>query len=492
MPIKDSLSKCDTYSNPFDTKNYGIKTHRNEPAHKATSFTKDVLEISQETVKKDAMQYLDSAANRVPSGLYVVVCRVGKYTFLALTMPPYFLLFAFPKWLFVQLIPTAAKTIVRPLLSLVKIVQNSIKVAVHVIWQPIMRFFHRIELAMKKFGKKVSVVGSRIKETVNRVFNKTIAFITRPFKQAYKQAYEMVKGVFHAITHPLATMKQMSQAMVRPVIHVFKRIATRVSALKEKGSKTLKNVRKWVSNKTETWSQGLQGTFASAAQLANHITQWIWRTANAPIEKIGKGFKSLKGHLNGLFKPVAKGIEAMFQVVRQQIERLKEKVVHLVEPLQRFGESMAKQSREFFNQGKAFATEVIQSVYKHLPEHVQRFLTENPWVLLLRRLIKVFWKLMAAPIKLVVYILRRAWNTAQQIPGTVKNTMEKVSTGAKQCWEYILAPVKQVKRAGITVLRTIVYWSLIIIILFGYTVGFACRLVVNSTGRAMERLRMKA
>ena len=49
MVIRDSISKFD-YTNPYDTKQYPFQTPASRASHVERSFTKDVLEISEDNL----------------------------------------------------------------------------------------------------------------------------------------------------------------------------------------------------------------------------------------------------------------------------------------------------------------------------------------------------------------------------------------------------------------------------------------------------------
>lgn len=100
----DSCSRCDPnqYSSLYDVrKRSDIKL---EPIAATRPIHKDTIEISRDKLKEEALNRLRHTSK------YVIAqnsfMRIGKYLFLAVAFPPYFIIYGLPKWICIEGLPT--------------------------------------------------------------------------------------------------------------------------------------------------------------------------------------------------------------------------------------------------------------------------------------------------------------------------------------------------------------------------------------------------
>jgi hypothetical protein len=99
----DSLSRCDPnqYSSIYDVRKRPDIKH--EPVAATRPIHKDTIEISRDKLKEEALNRLRHTSK------YMIAqnsfMRIGKYLFLAVALPPYFVIYGLPKWILVEGIP---------------------------------------------------------------------------------------------------------------------------------------------------------------------------------------------------------------------------------------------------------------------------------------------------------------------------------------------------------------------------------------------------
>lgn len=108
MPSKgvyrDSIGKCDMYSNPYDTR---MQSHPAIVKNRADKFlhSKDSLASPQWKLEKDIFLKIQSKEFAAGSGKWKILVLIGKYAFLAAVLPPYIFCYGIPKWLLTSLLP---------------------------------------------------------------------------------------------------------------------------------------------------------------------------------------------------------------------------------------------------------------------------------------------------------------------------------------------------------------------------------------------------
>lgn len=475
MAVKDSLSKCTTYSNPYDTKSYPIRTQQNGPSHLSTSFTKDVLEISEGKLKKDAQAHLDSAASRIPTGLYVVICKVGKYTFLALFIPPYFLLYTMPKWLFSVAAPAAFEAVSRPIVRLAKMIKKAIETTIHSIWQPVMHFFQRVNAKIKQMTQLILSANRK----AIKAFKSSLAAISRPFQEAFQRVFALLRKLRDF--NPFSRMKQFSASFRQVVANVFNQSLESFDRFKQKIANRLKKNQEWVLSKGALLFQNLKNTFQSSSQMANRAVAWLGQMAKAPFQAISRGYQGVKNRIKESVQPfktmLSHQTERLQFFIKRSGQKFKEGVTSLLRPFHRLGQSTARQFKQLFQKGSAAAERMIAI----LPQGVQRFLQESRMLTLLRQFIGWLFRLILLPLKVFGRLVKGAFNAVIQVPLNITKRAVLIKSSISGFWGFITRFFEKIQRGGVYVLKKTVYWFLITILLFGFTFLFIGRSIAKAT-----------
>lgn len=487
MVVRDSVSKCD-YSNPYGDK---FALHKGSAAsHVSTSFTKDVLEISEDKLKKEAMAHLDSAANRVPSGLYVVICRVGKYTFLALTLPPYFLFYMIPKWMLTTAIPEVLKGVWNPVARLIKMVQRSIKITVHAVWHPVIHFFKRIGNKVKQFQRQIHQVLSAFTNRVSSGVKQMIGLLFNPVQTALNQLAAAL--VRMKAFNPLAQIKQWRDALAQGMSSFFQGINERLGQLKKKVTRKMANGSKWIVSRGGPILQRLTQTFQSSSAIANKLLAWGGEQVKIPFQAIAKRFITIKTSIQPILQGLRSTLNGITHWIQQLAVRFKNRFNALLRPFKQGTEAFGKYTREFFRKGNAFATAIAKKAHDALPLAIQRFLNENRFILFLKELLKSIFRVIStvftAPFRLIGGIFSKVKQTGTLVSKAYQAVVSGVSSALKAVYKPIDQTIHFALRSSLYILKKTIYWNLIVLILTAFTIQFAFTLLVLTGSRLSRKL----
>jgi hypothetical protein len=486
MVVRDSLSKCD-YSNPFDVKNY---SHHNasSSSHVSKSFTKDVLEISEDKIKKEAMIHIDSAASRIPSGLYVVVSRVGKYTFLALAIPPYFVLYMMPRWLLMTAIPEGLKAAFQPMIRLLKMIQQAMKVTVHAVWHPVIHFFHRMAVKIKQIRQKLKGFTKRFSAATA----KKVGVMFGPIRAAFNRLVAVLAQL--KAFSPLSQIKQWGRAIAQGMASLFQGFSTGFTTRLQKAMRKATNGRKWILSKGGPILARLTAVFQSSSEIANRMLAWIGERISVSFRVIVnlKHFKKIKITVQSILQSCKGVLNKLAKSMRRQMIKLKNKVIDLAKPYKRWAKAFRNYSQSFFQQGQAFAKAMAKKSHDALPMRMQRFLNENRYIVLLKKWGRAMWRLIAlfftSLFKLITRIFSKITPNRFWISSGYAIVISAARSGSRILFKPVDYAIKSAGWASLYILKKTIYWFLVVMILSGFAIFFAYRLLIDTT----DRLTLKA
>ncbi len=351
----DSLSRCDPnlYSSMFDVrKRSDIKHH---PVSATPSIHKDTIEISRDKLKEEALSRLRHTSK------YVIAqnsfMRIGKYLFLAIAFPPYFVLYGLPKWVVVEGIPAIFSMCVW-------------------MWKKV---HHQTQKHVEAGTKKVV----QIVQFVQRLAQVLIQPIVH-------LALEIRQGILRMREHTLQFFKRIirrTQAALKLPLRLtesFKQLQKRMTNIREKWSQQVQTLAvrmqegiQWIKETPQVflgWGQAqLQhlrqqavslGTqwkihFKHSHQFAQRATGWIYQQ-----------FKNVKGNFKSGVIPLVNFYRHQLQPHWQQLK----------EACKRKG----RQTRDFFHQKHQRALVFLQEQQEKLKRLSSlvfiQYLMAHPWM----------------------------------------------------------------------------------------------------------------
>lgn len=188
---RDTISRCDMYSNPYNTH---LSSHPALVRQRAEEYarSKDVIESGQKKLERDLMERL---MQKMPTGKFVVVAHLGKYAFLAIMLPPYIFLYGLPKWLMTVGVPWAFNAMKKNGKSLLLRLAKPLKDALQIIQKPILALLQAAKDRMERTRAGLNKLGQKAYGAVTYPWKLMHDKVIQPFIQAYKFLAASIKSI---------------------------------------------------------------------------------------------------------------------------------------------------------------------------------------------------------------------------------------------------------------------------------------------------------
>ena len=347
---RDSVSKCEVYSNPYDTRNLSNEALAN---HRKETYLngRDHLETTRKRLERQTIDRVLSN-NRM-----IIIVQVGKYLFLAIMVPPYILFYGVPKWLFLQGFPlmfagmkSATQYLNQLLMNLGKIqtkmmkaitglnlmkqlekfqkafktIQNAIVAIVNQtqtltsrMMQPLFKFGRQITSTTEKVANKMNEWNAQLKKAIESTGN--------TLTQQIQKAYEWMKPNFN---FQFTWMHKGTEATKQFVIQFRQRI-----------QKIVTTPIKFVGKITH-----------QLLQIPQRLTQPIINWSKPKIEKVGEIINRVNERLNRIrertkkiTKSISETTKKAFTTITQLIpQNVAQPVINLFVPLVNRGRNFIK------------------------------------------------------------------------------------------------------------------------------------------------------
>lgn len=286
----DSLSRCDPnqYSSIYDVRKRPDIKH--EPVAATRPIHKDTIEISRDKLKEEALNRLRHTSKYVIAQSSFM--RIGKYLFLAVALPPYFVIYGLPKWILVEGIPA--------------IFSMSLW-----IWKRIQhRTQKQIEMANRKVVQMVQLV-----QSIVQVLMQPIIHLALQIRQSIRQFHVRSLRMFRKIA---ASTKQMLHLPRMKLMLGLEHVQKRLLIVREKWSKRAQKASiriqqgiQWVKESPQViygWGQiqfqhisqqvlsfslHWKNHFQTSQQMAQRATDWVVKGVRKGSEWFKRQFSPL-------------------------------------------------------------------------------------------------------------------------------------------------------------------------------------------------------
>lgn len=318
----DSLSRCnpDQYASMYDVR----KRHdlKNKEITIATPSTKkDTLEISREQLKEEALSRLRHTSQYIiPQNSFM---RVGKYLFLAIALPPCFLVYHLPKWILVEAIPA--------LISVLTVVGEKIA---------------------KRLKREIATLTSH----TSRVTHACQAFCDALMKRVVSFVLEMQQSFLKLKMGAMRLFQFRMNTQIKEKLKELKNIPLR---LKEKGAMWIRNIQVNIQDCVQaalTWGQTaflkLQSRFWKQLDEGQEGFKKAFQLADEAIESVfnisSNGLNAFKAKIAPYFPPIRfcakqlqrgctallRGIQKKWEEKRDSFSRKHKRTLVFLESLQ--------------------------------------------------------------------------------------------------------------------------------------------------------------
>lgn len=353
----DSLSRCDPnlYSNIYDVRKRSDIKH--EPIAATHPVHKDSIEISRDKLKEEALNRLRHTTK------YVVAqngfMRIGKTLFFAIALPPYFLLYGLPKWIFVEGIAAiylfsskfwkkmqgrVQKRIDPGVQKMAQMIQLMRRHIGRILIQPFLRLSLEIRQGLRRMQSHILRFFQQRKARTKRTLPHPYSIVTTRFKNLQKKL-SLIREKFVQQTGKMAIRLQEG----------IPSILKSSQLLINWGNTQLQRL----NEQAASWGVKWNKKFHTSQKLAQSATNWL----SHQFKQGRKGFS------RALFAPI-------LTLYRKQIEVRLNK-------LKEACKGRWQQTRDFFHQKHQKALAFLQKKQEKLKrlsyQHSLDRLLSNPW-----------------------------------------------------------------------------------------------------------------
>lgn len=279
----DSMSRCDPslYSNIYDVRKRSDIKH--EPIYATQPTHKDTIEISRDKLKEEALSRLRHTSK------YVIIqnsfARIGKYLFIAIAFPPYFILYGLPKWIIVEGLPAILsmymwvwkkvqqKTKNRfdaGIHKVVQLTQFMQKMAQHVLIQPIIRVILEFRQRILRMRENIHQTFKQIYEKSKKIFNLPGVKVSEGLKRLQIKLAQVRKS-----------LQQQVETVATRVQESFQWIKQSPLLFLGWGQTQIQKFNEQAVSWRNSWKQRIQ----TSQQMAQRTTNWISKQYKQGLEK---------------------------------------------------------------------------------------------------------------------------------------------------------------------------------------------------------------
>lgn len=358
---RDSLSKCNTYQNPYDLRyanNQKLREHRAE-VHRM-----DKIESQQSRIERETLNRFLSGNFSMPGGdRMLIVARFGKYVLLMVMLPPYIFFYGLPKWLANEGLP----------------------------WG--MDFF-------KNMGKPVQRGVKKLKEVWQAVRN-------------------LEKRVGESIDRGVTRVKEaMKSSLIDPMRRLFEEMQLRMQRFQQQLNKALEVPKSGMEKVSQTYERMVEALQASLISMANAASEMAKSVAQ-PILRPLAPFIAIMNKLSEIPGKVQEFLNPKIGQIQNQLVNLKDRIDRAKEALNRSFENVAKPVAEWVKEKYANAEERLLALDKRIAEFSDR--ASEKVGAFSNKMSEAVQKVVVVP---VMNVINLAQSAALAIPGPVLKLME--------------------------------------------------------------------
>lgn len=302
---KESWSRCEHPSMLYDTVRNPRATHI--PPKVILNPNLDTIESTQKRLNNEMLHRLKNLGLQLPHESFVAVVQVGKYVFLAVMLPPYLMLYTFPRWLIVSFFP---------------------------------QLITEAKAAMMTIGKYVNIMAKQVTDLMKGIMDQLLGDALRMTRDRSKNFLRHLRDIANKVIETITQNSNRLQAWQTQLKQVMTKTTTDILA-------SIKNVietaSKWVATVTREAAKKVSEQIVKMAQFfdKNVLTptielmlppmQWMGNKFNAFKHGVAHYAKAagatIQRGLAAVFAPIEEGIKWAAKEARKLVDKVADPVV---------------------------------------------------------------------------------------------------------------------------------------------------------------------
>lgn len=286
----DSLRRCDPslYSNIYDVRKRSDIKH--QPVVATQPIQKDTIEISRDKLKEEALNRLRHTSK------YVIAqnsfMRIGKYLFLAIAFPPYFVVYGLPRWVLVEGLPAIFSMCV----WVWKKVQHHTEARVESGAQKVVQMMHFVQRLAQVLIQPIVHLALEIRQSIRRLRTEIFQF--------FKKIIHRAQAAIHFPHLKLAERFKQVQKRMSQIREKWSQQAQTMAGHVQEGIQWIKESPQFFLGWGQAQIQHLSQSFVSlgaqwkkrfqpSQQLAQRATDWVYKQFKKGIQAFKSNFEPL-------------------------------------------------------------------------------------------------------------------------------------------------------------------------------------------------------
>lgn len=337
----DSLSRCDPnqYSSMYDVRKRPDIKH--EPVAATRPIHKDTIEISRDKLKEEALNRLRHTSK------YMIAqnsfMRIGKYLFLAVALPPYFVIYGLPKWILVEGLPVIFSMSVwmwkkvqhrtqkqieaanRKVVQMVQLVQNTVQV----LMQPLVHLALQIRQSIRRFRDRALRRFKTIVVRVKQAFHLPKMNLTQGLQRVHKRLLSLrekwanrAQKVGIGIQQGIQWIKESPQAIYGWGQIQFQRLNQQVSSLGLQWKNRSHTPHELAQRATDSVSKGFKWGFEGFKKQFTPLVQFYQEQWLPKWHKLREACKGRWLQTRDFFQHKHQRALAFLQVMQEKLKRV--------------------------------------------------------------------------------------------------------------------------------------------------------------------------
>lgn len=328
----DRLTSCnpELYDNIYQIN----KRADYKPASVGLDGVKDTIERSP---SKEALNRLQQPSKYMIFQQGALFRRIGKYLFLSVALPPYFLLWGLPKWLLVEGLPVLTSAMGWVTTQL----QQQLKKPYDAIVQKVNQLLFFIQIFGSRIIKPAASLGIEIGRFFQRMSERVIQITSR-----------IVGGIKKGLKKPSSFLADRARGVLSKWIQARAWVSERMHGMQERLQEGLQwikevpqNVLSWggeqirkAANYQTNWTIKLSSKFQVSKRAAQICSGWAGKQMGALKELVQKGITPIAEFYRNAFKPrlarICGAIKARWSALSEFLNDRKRRTLEFLEQSQ--------------------------------------------------------------------------------------------------------------------------------------------------------------